>query len=70
MFNDLFSDVKFVVFVGESESNRRKLSLQCRRILGAGALNNPSYRCWLILGEEAREGWRESKVTLRERMTG
>ena len=30
-------------------------SLQCRRIFGAGALNNPSLPC-VILGEEAREG--------------
>ena len=48
------------------------LSLQCRRIFGAEALNNPSQEPMtrllsfvaVILGEEAREGWGESKVTL------
>ena len=39
--------------------------LQYGRIFGARAL-----ALLVILGEEAQEGWSESKATLRERMVG
>ena len=60
--------LKIYITLERIDEELRPYSLQCRRIFGAGALNNPS-----LLSSWARKRKRagaSQKVTLREKTTG